>query len=299
MGLDNLYHASYSGNFRHKVFGVSLGIWLTSFDKTKETKDKDNDGIPDNTDACPLEPGVAMTNGCPDTDADGIADIKDKCPDTAGLAKYNGCPIPDTDKDGINDEEDKCPGVAGVKANAGCLIADTNQDGVVDEKDKQPEVIDSTAKNEALLVDTTHNEVIYEKDKQQDVTDSTGKKDNQVSNEENKDLQGVMDENILFSTNSAKLVTNSIKSLKSVIKLLKENPAQKLVIDGYTDNTGTNEANMIVAAKRAMAVKNFLIKNGIDADRITTNAYGKVTPVASNSTATGRAKNRRVELSLQ
>ena len=61
--------------------------------------DKDKDGIPDDKDACPLQAGTAITNGCPDKDGDGIADNKDKCPDIAGTVKYNGCPIPDTDHD--------------------------------------------------------------------------------------------------------------------------------------------------------------------------------------------------------
>ena len=87
-------------------------------------KDSDNDGITDDKDKCPNQPGVAKYEGCPipDTDKDGINDEEDKCPNQAGVARYQGCPVPDTDGDGVNDEEDKCPKVAGPADNFGCPI---------------------------------------------------------------------------------------------------------------------------------------------------------------------------------
>jgi hypothetical protein len=63
--------------------------------------DRDKDGIPDNIDVCPDQPGLAQFAGCPDMDKDGIPDKDDKCPTIAGSLKYKGCPIPDTDGDGI------------------------------------------------------------------------------------------------------------------------------------------------------------------------------------------------------
>jgi OmpA-OmpF porin, OOP family len=83
-------------------------------------RDTDNDGILDTADNCPLQPGLAIFQGCPDTDNDGIPDKTDSCPTIHGLLKYNGCPIPDRDKDGVNDEEDKCIDIPGLKENAGC-----------------------------------------------------------------------------------------------------------------------------------------------------------------------------------
>ena len=105
-GLGSFYQASYSGNFKHKVVGASLIIWLTKADKkiappvakvAPKPVDTDMDGVPDADDLCPRVPGVASAHGCPlDTDKDGVADIDDKCPSIAGVAKYNGCPVPDS-----------------------------------------------------------------------------------------------------------------------------------------------------------------------------------------------------------
>ena len=64
-------------------------------------KDSDADGIYDQHDDCPFEPGLEEFNGCPDTDGDGIPDKDDSCPTTAGMAEFNGCA--DTDGDGIAD----------------------------------------------------------------------------------------------------------------------------------------------------------------------------------------------------
>jgi outer membrane protein OmpA-like peptidoglycan-associated protein len=80
--------------------------------------DKDGDGVPDKTDQCPNDAGVASLGGCPDKDGDGIADKMDACPDVAGPSNFSGCP--DSDGDGLADNMDRCPKVAGVAANKGC-----------------------------------------------------------------------------------------------------------------------------------------------------------------------------------
>ena len=72
-----------------------------------------------------------------------------------------------------------------------------------------------------------------------------------------------------------------------------------LNVDGYTDNTGTEAANLAISAKRALAVKTYLVTKGIDPSRINANGYGQSNPVADNKTSAGRSKNRRVELKLK
>ena len=84
------------------------------------TSDRDHDGVTDDKDKCPDQPGPVELFGCPDTDGDGVPDNIDKCPTVKGSPKYNGCPIPDTDGDSVNDEEDKCPLVKGLVSNHGC-----------------------------------------------------------------------------------------------------------------------------------------------------------------------------------
>ena len=218
----------------------------------------------------PDEPGTTALKGCPDKDGDGIADKDDKCPDVAGLAKYQGCPIPDTDKDGINDEEDKCPNTPGVARYLGCPVPDTDGDGVNDEDDKCPKEAGPASNFGCPVIDV----VVVEK--------------------VNKAAK-----NIFFATGSSKLLPKSYQSLKEVAQILKDNPSYKIDVDGYTDNTGTEDKNQVLSEKRAGSVKAYLISNGIDNSRITATGHGINDPIADNKTAVGRAKNRRVEMKLR
>ena len=298
-GLDNLYYSAYEGSFKHKVVGASLGIWLGQVKEPVIVKDKDNDGVVDAKDACPLLAGPAITKGCPDKDGDGIADNIDKCIDIAGTVKYNGCPVPDTDNDGINDESDKCPAVAGVASHNGCPIPDTDNDAVDDETDKCPLVAGLAKYNGCPIPDTDNDGVNDETDKCPAVAGSAANNGCPVIKEELKRQVAFAAENIFFLTNSAELLAKSHKSLQTLANVLKANPQLMLSVDGYTDNTGTEAANLSVSAKRALSVKNWLVDNGINESRITTHGYGQSNPVADNNTAAGRTKNRRVELKLK
>jgi len=236
-----------------------------------QPKDSDGDGITDDKDKCPTVAGVAKYDGCPvpDTDKDGINDDDDKCPTVPGVARYQGCPIPDTDKDGINDEEDKCPTVPGVARYQGCPVPDTDGDGVNDEEDKCPTV--------------------------------PGVPENQGCPAIKEELKNKVDfaaRNILYTTNSYKLLPGSNKGLNEVVKILQSDNNLKLSIDGYADSTGTAEKNQTLSEKRANAVKDYFVKKGIDASRITTTGHGQDMPIADNKTAAGRKKNRRVEMKL-
>ncbi|MGI8582380.1 MAG: OmpA family protein [Chitinophagaceae bacterium] len=237
---------------------------------TEPPKDRDSDGILDSLDACPDQAGPASLNGCPDRDGDMIADKDDACPDVAGLAKYKGCPIPDTDKDGINDEEDKCPEVAGVARYQGCPIPDTDKDGINDEEDKCPNEV-GTASNFGCP----------------EIAPEVIEKVNLAAR------------NIFFATGSSKLLAKSYSSLNNVVKILQDNPSYKVDIEGHTDTTGTAEKNHILSHDRAAAVKAYLISKGIDESRIKSEGFGSDRPIASNKTAAGKAKNRRVEMKLR
>ncbi|WP_224362456.1 OmpA family protein [Hyalangium versicolor] len=88
--------------------------------------DSDGDGILDNKDSCPNEPGPEDRLGCPlrDGDNDGVTDDKDACPSEPGLVERGGCPIRDADRDGIEDNVDRCPQVAGPPGRPdGCPLA--------------------------------------------------------------------------------------------------------------------------------------------------------------------------------
>ncbi len=109
--------------------------------------DADNDGLPDENDRCPDEPGTPLAFGCPDTDEDGVPNGEDDCPTVKGSAANKGCPSPgDRDADGIADVDDKCPDVPGLAEAGGCPPAgatsiDSDGDGVTDDKDHCPNVL--------------------------------------------------------------------------------------------------------------------------------------------------------------
>ena len=232
--------------------------------------DRDNDGVVDSLDKCPDTPGIAALQGCPDRDGDGIADGDDKCPDVKGIAKYQGCPIPDTDGDGVNDEMDKCPNVKGFARYQGCPIPDTDGDGVNDEEDKCP-TRPGPATNQGCPV--IAKEVV--------------------------DKINYAAKNIFFATGSSKLLAKSYKSLNEVAKLLADDETLQLSIDGHTDNTGKADKNQTLSEARANAVKTYLASKGVADTRMTATGYGQDKPVADNKTAAGRAKNRRVEMTVK
>jgi OOP family OmpA-OmpF porin len=232
-------------------------------------KDRDGDGVLDSLDKCPDVPGLASLQGCPDRDGDGIIDSEDKCPDVPGLARYQGCPIPDTDKDGINDELDKCPTVPGLARYQGCPIPDTDGDGVNDEEDK----------------------CINEK----------GPASNYGCPEINIDIVKrikLAAQNVFFATASDKLLKQSNKRLDDVVTILNENPSFKIKVDGHTDDQGKDEYNLDLSNRRAASVKAYLVSKGIAESRLTSEGFGETKPVADNKTAAGRAKNRRVEMTV-
>jgi hypothetical protein len=108
-----------------------------------EARDRDEDGIPDNEDDCPMEYGTVR--GCPDIDEDGIPDYQDKCPLQKGSMEKMGCPESDKDGDGVPDALDKCPELPGKKNWQGC--PDSDADGIPDHLDKCPKEAGTQAKN--------------------------------------------------------------------------------------------------------------------------------------------------------
>ncbi|MEC5142290.1 OmpA family protein [Chitinophaga sp. 212800010-3] len=105
--------------------------------------------------------------------------------------------------------------------------------------------------------------------------------------------------NIFFDTKQYSLKPASITELDKLVQLLKENPAIKIEISGYTDNVGTDKDNQILSENRAKAVVQYLTEKGISAARLTSKGYGKTQPVADNDTEEGRAQNRRTVMTIK
>jgi len=104
--------------------------------------------------------------------------------------------------------------------------------------------------------------------------------------------------NIFFETGKWELLEDSFVELRRLVDFLKNNQNYKIKIYGHTDDVGTNQFNLNLSIKRAESVKNFLIENGIENNRIFIKGYGKTKPIVSNNTEEGRQKNRRVEFEL-
>lgn len=101
---------------------------------------------------------------------------------------------------------------------------------------------------------------------------------------------------IYFDTGKAVVKPESAPTLEQIVKLLKQDPKQQLFVVGHTDGTGQLEANVKLSNDRAAAVVKELVSRGIDASRLKPAGVGPWSPVASNRTEDGKAKNRRVEL---
>lgn len=256
--------------------------------------DTDGDDIYDKDDACPDVPGLEAFNGCPDTDGDGIEDSKDDCPNEAGSAEFNGCP--DTDGDGVVDKDDKCPTVAGLKALAGCPDADG--DGVTDADDKCPNEAGPAANQGCPYPDTDGDGVLDKDDKCPDVKGTVA---NSGCPEVTAEVQKTLNEyakTILFDTGKSTIKSQSAAVLADIIKILNEYPTAKFTVEGHTDSIGSESLNQRLSDSRANSVKEYLIKNGIDAFRLSALGYGESKPIDSNKTSKGRANNRRVEINL-
>jgi OOP family OmpA-OmpF porin len=218
--------------------------------------------VADYLDKCPNTPkGVQVDEkGCPiDSDGDGVADYLDKCPNTPKGVQVDekGCPI-DSDGDGVADYLDKCPNTPrGVQVDKNGCALDTDGDGIPDYLDKCPNTPKGAKVNDRGCWI----------------------------------LKGLS-----FDTAKWDIKPSQYPILDDVVRILKRNPSLRIEIQGHTDNRGAAEYNRKLSEKRAQAVMEYLLKKGISSARLTAAGYGFSRPVATNTTAAGRAKNRRVEL---
>ena len=102
--------------------------------------------------------------------------------------------------------------------------------------------------------------------------------------------------NVHFATGKADLTPDSEASLNDAVAALKEHADWNIRVEGFTDNVGSPDANLKLSNDRAEAVMDWLANHGIDKGRLSAKGYGEDRPVARNSSAEGRARNRRVEL---
>ncbi len=208
-----------------------------------------------------------------DRDDDGLYDRDDACPYEAGDGD-DGCPLNrDTDKDGVIDRKDLCPKEYGDDTK-GCPIPDKDGDGILDSKDSCEDQAE------------TYN-AFDDADGCPDETPDKVKK-----------LTGVI-AGITFDSGKTTIRKSSKPVLNSVVSTLEEFATVRVEIIGHTDDQGARDGNVALSAKRAEAVKAYLVGAGIDAARLTTRGEGPDKPIGDNKTKAGRAENRRIEFKVQ
>ena len=107
-----------------------------------------------------------------------------------------------------------------------------------------------------------------------------------------------MKSDLTFKYDSAEVRPELVTELIEVANILKQYPETVILIEGHTDSVGTEAYNLDLSNRRANAVKNILVQNGVSSTRLEAIGYGESKPIASNETADGRQKNRRVEIKI-
>lgn len=103
---------------------------------------------------------------------------------------------------------------------------------------------------------------------------------------------------VLFDVDKSELKPSGVRDVQKLASFLNDNPERQLVVEGYTDSTGADSYNQQLSQRRAESVQRALIRAGVDPRRVQVVGYGEQYPVASNGSASGRAQNRRVEVTI-
>lgn len=235
-------------------------------------RDSDGDGVNDQLDSCLNTPRGAEVDqqGCSrDSDLDGVPNGLDDCPGTVVNARLlvdiHGCPV-DSDFDGVPDFSDSCAfnPVGAMVGENGCPL-DSDNDGVPNGLDDCPYTLVAVEVDRHGCIDLSM-------------------------------LSEPMVLNIDYAPGSFEVDPHNRKRIERLAGLLNFVTDIRLDINGYTDNIGRPAANRTLSEKRANRVKGVLVAMGVAEERIKANGQGETNFVASNQTAEGRARNRRIEI---
>lgn len=258
--------------------------------------DKDGDGVKDKEDSCPMTPAGAAVDmkGCAmDSDRDGVADYQDNCPGTAAGVKVGsmGC-AQDSDGDGVVDHQDQCPMTPnGTKIDAkGCAL-DADGDGIADARDQCP--------------GTPRGRMVDSNGCDDDDKDGVANQSDQCPDTRAGDAVDARGCHVMasltglnFANDSATLPADAPAKLADVLAALKANSSLKLMVEGHTDSRGAEAYNAQLSERRAAAVREYLIDQGVSRSRLQSKGFGESMPATSNETAAGRTSNRRVDFTV-
>lgn len=260
----------YDTNHLQYSFGLAY-----RFKDKNINKDIDNDGILDINDDCPNLFGSIAKHGCPDdlslennTEEIIKKQIKEEIANLKKEIITNEVTIIDTDGDGIIDSVDNCPTIIGLPIHNGCPISDTDGDGIIDSIDECPKTVGIASNNGCPTSSIEENNAKIKK----------------------------ISKRIEFDPGKSIFTQKTYLALQDIISYLNEFPNSKFRIEGHTDNIGSYESNRILSQKRADAVKEYLINNGIPAYNLEAIGKGEIYPLETNMYKSGRRVNRRVEI---
>lgn len=259
-----------------------VGYTMPEKVRPPRTKDRDDDGVPDEDDRCPKEPedldGFEDDDGCPDpdNDQDGIVDADDRAPNEAedrdGFEDEDGVPDPDNDQDGILDADDRCLNEPGVAVTQGCPDPDTDGDGVPDRIDNCPDEAGLRVNMGCLkpqLVEIHYDRLAISK-------------------------------KVYFATGKSRIQKRSYDLLDNIVAVLQAHPEILLVeVEGHADPRGSEEFNLQLSHRRAVAVVTYLINKGIANDRLIAKERGEAAPERPDAvTDREHEANRRVQFKI-
>ncbi len=295
--------------------------------RTPPDRDSDGDGFLDRFDACVERredrDGFEDEDGCPDpdNDRDGIPDVQDRCPlqpeDFDRFQDGDGCPDLDNDRDGIPDDRDRCPiqpeDIDGIEDADGCpdyapMVIDTDGDGIPDDRDRcltRPEDVDGffdddgcpDPDNDVDGIPDVDDRCPLEPETLNEYQDDDGCPDEALA--ELTDDQIVILEQVHFITGTAEIIEDSYPVLEAVLAILLEHPELvRIKIEGHTDSRGSYAYNLRLSQERADAIRDWLIENGVEPERLEAEGFGEISPIAPNDTPENMALNRRVEFHI-
>ena len=276
--------AAAQAHFRFATLELSQGDSNRAYHHVELGLDHADSAITAGT-GCPAQgvrPKDLLADPWPDADGDEVQTVDDECPyaieDRDGYADLDGCPEPDNDLDGVLDRQDECPmdaeDVDGFQDADGCPDPDNDGDGVADTSDYCPtaaetmngfEDDDGCPDFKPVHVDVLDDRIAFKKP-------------------------------LVFLDKSPVLLGMSHPALREVAQLLAANPGMRLAIGGHTDNRGEPEALQKLSEGRAKSVYDYLLQQGVAAERLSHAGYGDTQPVSTNRTSAGRKLNHRVEV---
>ncbi len=291
-------------NFHNVVLGAGLTFALGA-----TPRDTDGDGVPDRKDKCPATPKGATVDaaGCPkDSDGDGVLDGLDACAGTPKGATVDakGCPS-DADGDGVFDGIDACADTPkGATVDAKGCPSDSDGDGVLDGLDACANTPKGAVVDEKGCPKDSDGDGVFDGlDKCPDTpaglkVDSDGCPILVTEREtELLDTGLIRLNDVNFETGKWDILPESHGTLDATGAVLAKWPQLRIEVGGHTDSRGSNARNQLLSENRAKSVKDYIVAKypQLNSAQFTVRGYGESKPIATNTTALGMAKNRRVE----